>query len=233
MFGAATSSFVGKTLASKMRLCEPSCTPLFQMAERSRSNQENFELSEDEVSPEHLDSQVQKAQEQLMSLKRQQEVIERQKRELEEMSRRQDQLHVGQADMVEKLTRAMVVIEREEFETQRRAEMLRGVRESFGLHLQYFETLDLKGFEGPDLTRELTRALSALDDARSDYTRTIPRIGSPEMSNADLAEDLGQTGYGHGGLPNDFLYWLKAGLAFTLPLVIIGAIICILLISKA
>jgi predicted DNA-binding transcriptional regulator YafY len=57
------------------------------MAERSRSNQENFELSEDEVSPEHLDSQVQKAQEQLMSLKRQQEVIERQKRELEEYRR--------------------------------------------------------------------------------------------------------------------------------------------------
>lgn len=204
----------------------------FQMSERPRSNQENFELSEDEVSPEHLDSQVQKAQEQLLSLKRQQEVIERQKRELEEMSRRQDQLHLGQADMVEKFTRAMVVIEREEFETQRRAEMLRGVRESFGLHLQYFESLDLKGFEGQDLTRELTRALSALDDARSDYTRTIPRIASPEMSNADLAEDLGHTGYGHGGLPNDFVYWLKAGLAFTLPLVIIGAIICILMISK-
>ena len=201
------------------------------MSDRSRSSQENFELSEDEVSPEHLDSQVQKAQEQLLSLKRQQEVIEKQKRELEELSRRQDQLQLGRADMIEKFTRAMVVIEREEFETQRRAEMLRGVRESFGLHLQYFETLDLKGVEGADLTRELTRALSALDDARSDYTRTVPRIGSPEISNADFAEDLGHTSYQSGALPQDFMHWLKAGLAFTLPLVIVGILICILVLT--
>jgi len=201
------------------------------MSDRSRSSQENFELSEDEVSPEHLDSQVQKAQEQLLSLKRQQEVIEKQKRELEELSRRQDQLQLGRADMIEKFTRAMVVIEREEFETQRRAEMLRGVRESFGLHLQYFETLDLKGVEGADLTRELTRALSALDDARSDYTRTVPRIGSPEISNADFAEDLGHSSYHNSALPQDFMHWLKAGLAFTLPLVIVGILICILVLT--
>jgi len=201
------------------------------MSDRARSSQENFELSEDEVSPEHLDSQVQKAQEQLLSLKRQQEVIEKQKRELEELSRRQDQLQLGRADMIEKFTRAMVVIEREEFETQRRAEMLRGVRESFGLHLQYFETLDLKGVEGADLTRELTRALSALDDARSDYTRTVPRIGSPEISNADFAEDLGHSSYHTGALPQDFMHWLKAGLAFTLPLVIVGILICILVLT--
>ena len=48
-----------------------------------------LELSEDEAnSPEHLDSQVQKAQEQLLQLKRQQEQIEKQKRELEELERR-------------------------------------------------------------------------------------------------------------------------------------------------
>jgi hypothetical protein len=202
------------------------------MSDRSRSPQENFDLSEDEVSPERLDSQVQKAQEQLLSLKRQQEVVERQKRELEEMSRRQEQLQAGRADMIEKFTRALVVIEREEFETQRRAEMLRGIRESFGLHLQYFETLDLKGVEGPDLTRELTRALSALDDARSDYTRTIPRIGSPETSNADLAEDFGHSSYNAGALPQDFMYWFKTGLAFTLPLVVIGVVICIVLMMS-
>ena len=201
------------------------------MPDRVRSSQESFELSEDEVSPEHLDSQVQKAQEQLLSLKRQQEVIEKQKRELEELSRRQEQLQVGRADMIEKFTRAMVIIEREEFETQRRAEMLRGVRESFGLHLQYFETLDLKGVEGADLTRELTRALSALDDARSDYTRTIPRIGSPEISNAEFAEDLGHTGYHSSAPPQDFLHWLKAGFAFTLPLIIVGVLLCIFVLT--
>ena len=71
------------------------------MPDHPRSSQESFDLSEDEISPEHLDSQVQKAQEQLLSLKRQQETIERQKRELEEMSRKQDQLQVGRAEMID------------------------------------------------------------------------------------------------------------------------------------
>src|SRR3712207_4215863 len=52
------------------------------MPERIRPIEQMLELSEEEAaSPEHLDSQVQKAQEQLLALKRQQEQIEKQKRE--------------------------------------------------------------------------------------------------------------------------------------------------------
>jgi hypothetical protein len=199
------------------------------MSDRSRSSQESFELSEDEISPEHLDSQVQRAQEQIIALKRQQEHIERQKRELEDLSRRQDQLQAGRADMIEKFTRALVVIEREEFETQRRAEMLHNVRESFGQHLQYFEALDLKGIDGPDLTRELTRALSALDDARTDYTRTIPRIAAADTGNSDSAADFGYTS--NGGGHQDFMYWMKVGFAFSVPLIVVGLLIFVALIT--
>ena len=202
------------------------------MADRSRSPQENFELSEDEVSPEHLDSQVQKAQEQLLSLKRQQDVIERQKRELEELSRRQEQLQAGRAEMIDKLTRALVIVEREEFETQRRAQMLSGIKESFTLHLQYFESLDLKGVEGQDLSKELTRALSALDDAKAEYSRTIPRIASPESDGTEIASELGHSNYGAEPAGRDFNYWLKAGLAFTLPLVIVGLLLFIALLTS-
>src|SRR5438067_6892112 len=82
------------------------------MAERIRPV-EQMELSEEEsMSPEHLDSQVQKAQEQLLQLRRQQEQIEKQKRELEELSRRQEELERGRAEMTDKLTRSLVVLER-------------------------------------------------------------------------------------------------------------------------
>ena len=63
------------------------------MPERIRPIEQMLELSEEEaMSPEHLDSQVQKAQEQLLQLKRQSEQIEKQKRKLEELSRRQEEL---------------------------------------------------------------------------------------------------------------------------------------------
>jgi len=61
----------------------------------------------DPGSPDELDDKVQRAQEQLLHLKRQQETIERQKRDLEELSRKQDELEKGRSEMVEKLSRSL------------------------------------------------------------------------------------------------------------------------------
>src|ERR671923_1755592 len=107
------------------------------MAEKLRQVEQMLELSEEEpLSPEHLDSQVQKAQEQLLQLKRQQEQIEKQKRELEELSRRQEELERGRTEMTDKLTRSLVVVEREGYEAQKRLEQLRAMRESFAQDLK-------------------------------------------------------------------------------------------------
>ena len=198
------------------------------MSDHQRLSQENFDLSDDDISPEHLDSQVQRAQEQIIALKRQQQEIERQKRELEELSRRQEQLQTGQADMIEKLTRAQVIIEREKEESLRRAEMLQNTFEKFASHLDYLEHLDLKGFEGHDLTRELTRALSALDDARAEYSRAIPRISLHDNASGDTAAEFGYSNDLSGS--QDFSRWLKMGIAFTLPVVLIGLLIFFALI---
>src|ERR1700759_5858562 len=97
----------------------------FTMAEKIRPIEQMLELSEDSVNPEHLDTQVQRAQEALLSLKRQQEQIEKQKRELEELSRRQEELERGRAEMREKLTRSLVILDREAYDTQKKLEALR------------------------------------------------------------------------------------------------------------
>ena len=110
--------------------------------------------------------------------------------------------------------------------------MLRSARENFTLHLDYFKSLDLRALEGSDVRDELTRAMSALDDAKNVYNKTIPRIGAQDSDHSDSAMDAGyppQYGSETGG--KDFVYWLKAGLAFTLPLVLVGVLIFIALIS--
>ncbi len=76
-----------------------------------------LELSEDEpISPEMLDSQVRKAQEQLIALRHEQDRIEKQKRELEELTRRQEELERGRAEMTDKLSRSLVILEREAYD---------------------------------------------------------------------------------------------------------------------
>src|SRR5438034_8521095 len=139
------------------------------MAEKIRPIEQMLELSEDEaLSPEHLDSQVQKAQEQLLQLKRQQEQIEKQKRELEELSRRQEELDRGRAEMTDKLSRSLVILEREGYDSQKKLEQIRATRESFSQHLKLIEAIDPKSWNPADLHKELSRALSAIDDARTE-----------------------------------------------------------------
>ena len=178
---------------------------------------------EDAVTPELLDTQVQKAQEQLLQLRRQQEQIEKQKRELEELSRRQEELERGRAEMTDKLTRSLVVLEREAYETQKKLEQLRATRESFGQHLEILEGIDPKGWNPADLHRELSRALSTVDDARAEFSQQRSRlqaIATQDAEDVSLPEAAPEVV--RGGGERSFGQWVLIGFALSLPLIIIG-----------
>lgn len=195
------------------------------MAERIRPIEQMLELSEEEtMSPEHLDSQVQKAQEQLQQLRRQAEQIEKQKRELEELSRRQEELERGRAEMTDKLSRSLVILEREGYDSQKKLEQIRATHESFTQHLQLLESIDPKGWNPAELPKELSRALSTVDDARTEFSQQRSRLeaGTGESSEMELPDvTSGSIGLGGG---RSFLQWMQIGFAVTLPLIIFGIV---------
>src|SRR6266513_4921680 len=196
----------------------------FVMPEKIRPIEQMLELSEDAISPEHLDSQVQKAQDQLLQLKRQQEQIEKQKRELEELSRRQEELEHGRAEMSDKLTRALVVLEREAYSAQNRLEQVRGARESFAQHLELIEAIDPRSWNPSDLHKELSRALSTVDDARTEYSEQRSRLQAAgatpgEAAVPDVAPDAYESNNGRS-----LFQWVEIGIALTLPLILFGAV---------
>src|SRR5947209_2793431 len=165
------------------------------MSERTRPVEQMLDLPEEEPSAEHLDDQVQKAQEQLLQLKRQQEQIEKQKRELEELSRRQDELEHGGAEMTDKLTRALVVLEREAYNAQSRLEQIRVARESFAQHLELVEAIDPRNWNPSDLHKELSRALSTVDDARTEYNEHRSRLQAGGGNGDQSLPDTEPGGY--------------------------------------
>jgi len=193
------------------------------MAERTRPVEQMLDLTEETPSVEHLDNQVQKAQEQLLQLKRQQEQIEKQKRELEELSRRQDELEHGRAEMTDKLTRALVVLEREAYNAQSRLEQIRVARESFAQHLELIESIDPRNWNPSDLHKELSRALSTVDDARTEYNEHRSRL---QAAGADSEASLPDTAPGvyENSAGRSFSEWLQIGLALSLPLIFFGAV---------
>lgn len=182
---------------------------------------------DDEPTSVELQSQVQKAQAELADLKRRSDQIERDKLRLEELSRRQDELETGRAEMVDKFTRAMVVIQRETQDAEKRLDQLHNIHEAFTSHQQLLEAINPKAWIGLDLSKELSKALSAVEEARTEYNRSRPKLSAEPASAAEPR--------GESGLPAEyeeyyaagdkgFFYWFKAGFAFTLPLLVLSVL---------
>jgi uncharacterized phage infection (PIP) family protein YhgE len=169
-----------------------------------------------------LGDKVQQVRAELESLKQKQEEIEREKARLEELKRRQDALEEGRTEMLDKLTRALVVVQREIEESQKRVEQMNAIYQSFTNHLRHIESINARSWLPQDLPRELSKAISSVEDARSEYNKAQAKfavdttsdtssLGSEEVDYT-FAEDRG------------FIYWLKSGFAFTIPLQVIGVI---------
>lgn len=185
---------------------------------------ENDELLDLEGTPsaEELQDQVKRAQSELLQLRQRQEQIEKERQRLEELTHRQDEVERGRNEMADKLSRSIILVQRETEEAQRRLEQLNSIQDSFAEHLHNLEAIDPRSWTGRDLPRELTRALGTVDEARSAYARSHAKIApgaDPESGAAIESGSLFQD-----APEQDFAYWLRSGLAFTLPLVILGSI---------
>lgn len=170
-----------------------------------------------------LGDKVQQVRAELESLKQKQEEIEREKARLEELKRRQDSLEQGRSDMLDKLTRALVVVERETEESQKRVEQLHAIYASFNQHLRSLEDINARAWNPQELPRELSKALSSVEDARADYIKAQAKIA---VDNSSEIVPAGSSGEGDYIVEEDrsFTYWLRNGFAFTLPLQVIAVI---------
>jgi len=169
-----------------------------------------------------LGDKVQQVRAELESLKQKQEEIEREKARLEELKRRQDSLEQGRSDMLDKLTRALVVVQRETEESQKRVEQMHAIYASFNQHLRQLEDINARSWSPNDLPRELSKALSSVEDARAEYIKSQAKLSvdtSSEMTPSSVMESDYPVEEEHS-----FVYWLRSGFAFTLPLQIIATI---------
>ena len=184
------------------------------MAEHRSPREDFLNLDEDDMTTaavEKIDDQVAQAQERLVALKRQAEQLEREKQKLEELGRRQEQFNSGRSEMVDKFTSSLVHIQRETDQTLKRLEILKNVQATFTEYLHELEAINPKDWAPEELNKELSKALGAVEDARSVYVKAQAHVGADEEVAATSGTFEVEGGQGFG-------YWLMAGFAFTLPL---------------
>jgi len=171
---------------------------------------------------EELESQVQRARAELEALQERQNQIEKERKRLEELSQRQEELEEERTDIVDKLNRALSLIESETDTTERHLEQLNGTYKSFKEHLQGVAAINPRLWSSNDLPKELGRASSLVEHARSDYSL----MRSKFMSESNYTPGVEDLVTGNKGIFDSevkgFFYWLKSGFAFTLPLIFFG-----------
>ena len=176
---------------------------------------------------EELDLKLQQAREQLLLLRRQQEDLERQKGDLEELRRKQDEYVRGKAGMIESLTRGLVLLEREQIQAQRLAELCVATRQAFGEHLEQVQSLNDQNWTSTNLRAELTRALSTIENAHLEFNRARTKLDclNPAPTEADDAAK------GPTVTIAELLRYAKIGAAASLPLIVIGTIWLLIILA--
>jgi hypothetical protein len=173
---------------------------------------------------DEVDRKVVEAQQKLAELKRAQENLERERSSLEELRRRQSEFQTGRQEMIHNLTRGLGLLEEAEFNTRREAEQMVKTIADFRDALTKIETVRDETWTKENFSTELTRALTAIENARMEWNTArlkLPAL-SPEALKKTEVETVPQKTAPSPLTSLSFGQLCKIGLAMTWPLVLVA-----------
>lgn len=171
---------------------------------------------------EEVDVKAAEAQQKLAELKRAQEDLERQRAELEDTRRRQSEFQTSRQEMLQSLERGIGLLEEAEFSARQEAEQtsnaVQGLREA----LQKVEGLHEESWMADQFHRELTRALTTLENARMEWNTC--RLKFPILSGTppESGRQPSKEGVSSPLAEMTLLRACKLGLALTWPIALVG-----------
>lgn len=176
---------------------------------------------------EDYDGKLAAAQHQLEILHSKRQELERQKIELEELNQLKQDFLDGQLEITEKLSNTISSIEREVFEMRQEIDDMDKTKTSFAKHLQRISSINPEAWPKESLKTELSRAISHVDLAEDEYEQAAAYFsGERHRGLFGLGRRGGQNNRG------DFQDHLRNGLAFNLPIVILGALALLVYLIK-
>ena len=180
---------------------------------------------------EVTEQMVGKAQE-LDRLRARQEELERERRLLGEMRQKQEAFDSGRREMKDQLNESLAWMEKERLQADRLAHLLDETRRVFRERLEEVNGLKEDDWEDAHLLDELNNALALLEKVRTEYNQALGKIDairSQAGPHSDALDGMGgeakRTPVAAGA--QGFAYWLRAGVAFTLPLMLVLALLAV------
>lgn len=172
---------------------------------------------------EGVSTHVAQAASQIDRLRHRQEELEKAKSTLERLGKQQDAYETEKRDMIQKLSRSIVLAEKEESQATRIAAMFSESRALFRDALSELQSLNEEDWDEEEFESELTRGLALIESARAVYDKALARIEASgwqqggSRAPADMMRDHERPRPERPG----FGYWLKVGIAVSLPLIVV------------
>jgi hypothetical protein len=129
---------------------------------------------------QEVDSRLLEQQQKLAELKKAQEEKERELASLEETRRRQMEFQTGRQELIHNLTRGLGLLEEAEFNARRDAEQMAKALTDLRDALSKVEAIREESWSGDNFHVELTRSLTALENARMEWNSA--RLKFPVLS---------------------------------------------------
>jgi predicted nuclease with TOPRIM domain len=186
-------------------------------------------------SRDDVDRKVVEAQQKLVELKRAQEELERERAGLEELRRRQTEFQTGRDEVIQNLTRGLGLLEEAEFTARRDAEQMAKTLADFRDALSKVEAVHEETWTVDNFNVELTRALTAIENARMEWNAArlkFPILSGQTSDGSEEAASVARAPEQSLFASGSFASLCKVGLALTLPLVLLALGILLVLLLR-
>lgn len=193
-----------------------------------------LEMSADPYSPaptDDFEGKLQEAQQQLEHLQQQRQLLERQKAEMDELTRRKEEFVSGQIEISERLSNSITAIDRELFELRQELEDLEQTRQSFAAHLERLENIEPESWSKETLSQDLTRSLTMLDQAEDEFDSAVDHFANGRARGI-FGQSPASSRKVTKAATSDFVTNMKNGVAFNLPVIVLGGIAVIIYLFK-
>lgn len=198
---------------------------LAQMSGLSESDAARARLTKEQ---EDRNMNVVAAVREMEALKIRQQQLEKEKADLESTTRKQEEYQATKKDVMDRLSRSIVLAEKDEIRIQRMLEVLSVMKDRFKDSLSELKGIAEEKWDDTSFQVELDKAMVLVEDAKTIYRKGIAKIEAAGWSGGAEKGALPVADYGvlkefRG--EKTFLFWLKVGFAVSIPLMILLAIL--------
>lgn len=176
---------------------------------------------------EHIQEQVADAAEEIERLQMRQKELEQARHALRELHRKQHEYENGKKDLIEKLNRKALQLQKEEDRLTRVLELVTVTRADFEGMLRELRDMREDQWSESGFEESLDMALALLESMRVGYTKATARLEAQGIDRGTNRREIHADMSSREGfaLAGGWTFWFRAGIAFALSLGAVGAIL--------